>query len=111
VRRGIAVGLVVATVAGCGSGAIRGALDWKSGPQVTAQSASGVVQNTTGHSFTLDPKAMRLLDKDGRKVAARFGVGAAELPAHASARLDVRWKSGKPVRIDYGAGTLSLNSG
>jgi hypothetical protein len=54
---------------------------------------------------------MRLLDADGRKVAGKIEVGKDPLPAHGSTTLRATWKSGKPVRIDYGSGTLALPSG
>jgi hypothetical protein len=71
----------------------------------------GSVRNTTSHSVSLDPKSMRLLDADGRKVAGRIRTGATRLAAHASTTLRGTWRSGKPVRIDYGTGTLALPSG
>jgi hypothetical protein len=108
-RRGGVV-LLVLLLAGCGSGGIQGALDWKQPPAVSAHAARGVVRNTTSRSFTLDTHSMRLLDDQGRKVKGRFAVSPARLPANGTASLHVTWKSGKPVRIDYGAGTLALGS-
>lgn len=110
-RRGISVALCAVALAGCGSTGIQGTLDWRATPQVSGQSLHGVVQNTTSHSVALDPKSMRLLDDRGRKVAARIQVGSRSVPAHGSAPLSATWKSGKPVRIDYGSGTLALPSG
>ena len=109
-RRTTVIGLAALLVAGCGGGGLRQTLEWKSGPDLTAHAASGVVENTTGHDVDLDPKAMRLLDADGRKVPGRFQVGESTLAAHASTPLRATWKSGKPVRIDYGTGALPLPS-
>ena len=103
--------LLPLAVAGCGSGGLEGSLAWQSGPATRAHSAGGVVRNTTGHSVDLDPHSMRLLDADGRKVAGHFGLGATHLPAHSTTTLSVTWKSGKPVRIDYGSGALRLTTG
>jgi hypothetical protein len=103
--------VALALVAGCGSGsAIEGTLGWTSAPAVGAHAVNGTVQNTTSHSVTLDPKAMRFLDADGRKVAGRVRAGSTRLAAHASTTLRGTWKTGKPVRIDYGTGTLALPS-
>jgi hypothetical protein len=110
VRRAIGIWVLVAAFAGCGSGGLRGSLEWSSGPVVHANSAGGVVRNTTGHSVDLDPHSLRLLDANGRKVAGHFSVTQTHLAKHATSALDVRWKSGKPVRIDYGAGALLLTS-
>ncbi|MFL5840426.1 MAG: hypothetical protein ACJ77Z_08240 [Thermoleophilaceae bacterium] len=96
-------------VGGCGSG-LEGTLAWKSDPVAGAHAVSGSVRNTTSHPVSLDPKAMRFLDSDGRKVAGRIRTGTARLAAHASTTLRGTWKSGKPVRIDYGTGTLALPS-
>jgi hypothetical protein len=70
----------------------------------------GRIHNTTSHSVSLPPKSMRLLDDRGRKVAGRIRVGRSELAAGGSTGLRATWKAGKPVRIDYGAGTLALPS-
>jgi hypothetical protein len=111
VRRGICIALAGLALAGCGGTGLRGTLEWSGSPSTGPQSVSGTVRNTTSHSVDLNPGAMRLLDKDGRSVAGRIEVGAQRLAAHASTRLTARWKAGKPVRIDYGAGTLALPSG
>jgi hypothetical protein len=104
-------GLVALVLAGCGSGgAIEGTLAWKSGPVVGSHSVNGSVRNTTSHSVALNPKSMRLLDAGGRKVKGRISAGSDPLPAHASTILRATWKSGKPVRIDYGSGALALPS-
>ena len=108
--RRVSAALVVLAVGGCGSSGIEGTLRWGSPPSVVRHSAQGVVKNTTSHAQTLSPKSMRLLDDRGRRVAGRISVGASPLAAHASTTLRVTWKSGKPVRIDYGAGTLALPS-
>jgi hypothetical protein len=105
-----ACALLAVLVVGCGSSGIEGTLQWSSPPSVSGHGARGVVKNTTSHSQALDPKSMRLLDDGGRKVAGRIRVGESALPAHASTTLLATWKSGKPVRIDYGAGTLALPS-
>jgi hypothetical protein len=107
----IAAVVVVVVVGGCGGGGIEGTLAWTSDPVVGAHSLNGSVRNTTSHSVALGPKSMRLLDADGRKVKGRISVGMDPLPAHASTTLRATWKSGKPVRIDYGSGTLALPSG
>src|SRR5690242_10492435 len=108
-RRGILIVLVCA-LAGCGGGGLEGVLAWDGDPVVNDGSAGGRVRNTTSHSVDLNPKTMRLLDDRGRKVAGRIRVGDGVLAAHASTALHASWKSGKPVRIDYGAGALPLTS-
>jgi hypothetical protein len=103
--------VALAVVVGCGSGsAIEGTLGWTSAPAVGMHAVNGTVRNTTSHAVTLDAKAMRFLDGDGRKVAGRIRTGTPRLAAHASTTLSGTWKSGKPVRIDYGTGTLALPS-
>jgi hypothetical protein len=104
-------GLVALVLAGCGGGStIQGTLAWSSDPVVRPFSVNGSVRNTTSHSVALNPKSMRLLDADGRKVKGRISAGSDPLPAHASTTLRAGWKSGKPVRIDYGTGALALPS-
>ena len=100
---------------GCGSTGFEGTLEWAQPPSVSAHSLHGRIRNTTSHSVTIDPKTTRLLDDHGRKVPGRVEVGGAAststtLPAKGSGGLTATWKSGKPVRIDYGAGTLALPS-
>src|SRR4051794_38886868 len=95
--------------AGCGSG-LEGTLAWTSDPVVAAHSVNGSVKNTTSHSVAVGAKTMRLLDADGRKVSARIRIGSSRIPAHGTTTLRATWKSGKPVRIDYGTGTLALPS-
>jgi hypothetical protein len=108
--------VALAALAGCGSGGIEGTLQWQGNPVVHSSggsagaTAAGTIRNTTSHSVTLAARQMRLLDDRGTKVAGRVRVGSSELAAGASTRLVARWKSGKPVRIDYGAGTLALPS-
>jgi hypothetical protein len=102
--------VAIVIVGGCGTGGIQGTLRWDSAPTVSSHGAHGVVENTTSHSQPLSPKSMRLLDDRGRRVAGRITVGDSPLRAHASTTLRVSWKSGNPVRIDYGAGTLALPS-
>jgi hypothetical protein len=108
--------VLLVALAGCGSSGLEGTLQWRADPRIRANgsaggaSATGVVHNTTSHSVSLDPKRMRLLDDHGRKVTGRIRVGQPELGAGSSTLLTARWKSGKPVRIDYGAGTLALPS-
>lgn len=108
--RRAAVTAALVLLAGCGSTELQGVLTWKGEPTVRSGSASGQVENTTSHSVDLNTKAMRLLDDHGRKVAGRFTVGTGVLRAHSTTSLGASWKSGKPVRIDYGAGTLALPS-
>jgi len=108
VRHAIAIAGVALVLAGCGSGGLRGSLEWSDGPSVSGRSVSGTVRNTTGHTVDLNPHALRLLDENGRKVKGRFSVGQTTLPAHAKTTLEARWTSGKPVRIDYGSGALRL---
>jgi len=108
-RRVILIVLVCALV-GCGGGGLEGVLAWDDDPVVTDGSVSGRVRNTTSHSVDLNPKTMRLLDDRGRKVPGRIRVGDEVLAVHASTALRATWKSGKPVRIDYGAGALPLTS-
>jgi hypothetical protein len=110
VRHAIVIAVVGLAVAGCGSGGLRGSLEWSQGPSVSGHSASGVVRNTTGHTVELDPHALRLLDDEGRKVKGRFSVGKTSVPSHGTTRLEARWRSGQPVRIDYGSGALAIPS-
>lgn len=116
-RGGFSFVLVLALLvgAGCGGSGIEGTLEWQGTPRVSSGELHGTARNTTSHSVTLDSKAWRLLDERGRKVVARIRVGGAagstSLDAGASARIDASWKSGKPVRLDYGAGALALPSG
>jgi hypothetical protein len=102
--------VLLAVLAGCGSSGIEGTLQWEQPPAVSGRSLNGTVRNTTSHSVSLDSKSMRLLDDRGRKVGARIRVGVAKLASGASTGVRATWKSGKPVRIDYGAGTLALPS-
>lgn len=107
-RAGIAL---VVVLAGCGGSGIEGTLQWAQPPAVSGRSLSGSIQNMTSHTVKVDSKSMRLLDDRGRKVAGRIRLnGSDRLPSGASARLTATWKSGQPVRIDYGAGTLALPS-
>jgi hypothetical protein len=102
--------VLLAALAGCGGSGLEGTLQWARPPAVSGHSLSGTLQNKTSHSVSLDPKSMRLLDDHGRKVGARIRLTDSELAAGASTSLRASWKSGKPVRIDYGAGTLALPS-
>jgi hypothetical protein len=97
-------------LAGCGGGGLQGTLQWAQPPALSGHSLNGSVQNRTSHSQSLDPKSMRLLDDHGRKVDGRIRVTNSRLGAGASTSLTATWKSGKPVLIDYGAGTLALPS-
>lgn len=97
-------------VAGCGDNGIEGTFRWQVDPHVGAHALNGRAENTTSHSLTLDPHAMRLLDDHGRKVAGRIHVAPADVPAHTATAISATWKSGNPVRIDYGSGTLALPS-
>jgi hypothetical protein len=109
-RRTVPVLLALA-LAGCSGSTLEGTLRWQANPRVSGHALRGRVQNTTSHSLTLDPKAMRLLDDRGNRVGGRVRVSASDLPAHAATTLRATWKSGNPVRIDYGTGTLALPSG
>ena len=102
--------ILLVALGGCGNGGIEGTLKWEQPPSVSANSLKGGIQNTTSHSVALDPKSMRLLDDNGKKVAGRIRVASNDLSAGASTRLNATWKAGNPVRIDYGAGTLALPS-
>ena len=102
--------VLLVAVAGCGSSGIKGTLQWEQPPTVSARALSGSVQNATSHSVTLNAKSMRLLDDRGKKVAGSIRVDREELAAGESTGLRATWKSGDPVRIDYGAGTLPLPS-
>jgi hypothetical protein len=104
------IAAVVVVVGGCGNSAIEGTLAWSSDPVVGRHSLNGSIRNTTSHSVALHPKSMRLLDADGRKVKGRISAGTDPVRAHASTTLRATWKSGKPVRIDYGTGALALPS-
>jgi hypothetical protein len=106
-KRVACIGLFV--LAGCGSG-LEGTLAWDGDPSLGPHSLNGSLKNTTSHSVAIGPKTMRLLDSNGHKVSARIRVTAGDLSAGASTPLRATWKSGKPVRIDYGSGTLALPS-
>jgi hypothetical protein len=101
---------LLVALAGCGSSGLEGTLQWEQPPAVSARSLDGTIHNRTSHSVSLDSKSMRLLDDDGKKVGGRIRVGRSELASGSSTSLRATWKSGKPVRIDYGAGTLALPS-
>jgi hypothetical protein len=108
--------LSATVLAGCGGSGLQGTLAWKHKPAVftrpgsSSHSVAGFVRNTTSHAVDLDARQMRLLDADGRKVTGRIQLRSAHLPAGASTALAATWRSGKPVRIDYGAGALALPS-
>jgi hypothetical protein len=102
--------VLLLALAGCGGSGLEGTLQWAQPPAVSGHSLRGSVQNTTSHSVSLDPKSMRLLDDHGRKVGGRIRVTNTKVAAGASTNVTATWKSGKPVRIDYGAGTLALPS-
>ena len=108
-RRAIAI-LALAVLAGCGNSGIEGTLGWDGDPDVTAHSLNGTLKNNTSHSVNSNAKSMRLLDADGRKVTARIRVRTDKIPAHGTTSITATWKSGKPVRIDYGTGALPLPS-
>ena len=108
-RRGISLLLAIGLTA-CGSTTLEGTLAWQGLPRVGARSLQGRLHNTTSHAVTLNPKQMRLLDVKGRRVPGRIRVGTGELAAHAVTSLTATWKTGNPVRIDYGSGTLALPS-
>jgi hypothetical protein len=110
------IGLVALAAAGCGGGsALKGSLEWRKPPAAFndpggGKTVAGFVRNTTGHSVDLDVRQMRLLDAEGRKVRGRIQVKRARLAPHEATPLVATWKSGKPVRIDYGTGALALPS-
>jgi hypothetical protein len=101
---------LVAGLVGCGGSGLEGTLDWAQPPAVSGRSVKGSIENKTSHSVSLDAGSMRLLDDRGRKVAGRIRVASSQLASGAATSLTARWKSGDPVRIDYGAGTLALPS-
>jgi hypothetical protein len=109
-RRRLAVPIALFALAGCGSSGIEGVFEWAQPPRVGANSLQGTLHNTTSHSEDLSTSAMRLLDDRGRKVVAKFHAGATSVPAHGSTTVTATWKSGTPVRFDYGAGALALPS-
>jgi hypothetical protein len=106
--------VVVVALAGCGGSAIEGTLEWAQPPSLASHSLSGPIRNKTSHSVKLDATSMRLLDDRGRKLPGQIRVAGSaasiSLAAGASTDLAASWKSGKPVRIDYGSGTLALPS-
>lgn len=105
------VGIVlVLALAGCGGSGLEGTLQWADPPSVSGRSLRGTLENTTSHSVSLDAKRMRLLNDNGEKVPARIRVGRSSLGSGASTSVSASWKSGNPVRIDYGSGTLALPS-
>lgn len=108
-KRLACIGAAAWVVGGCGSG-LEGTLAWERDPVVRAHSLTGSVRNTTSHSVTLDPKAMRLLDGEGRKVPGRIFTSEERLGKGATSSFRATWKSGTPVRIDYGSGALALPS-
>jgi hypothetical protein len=108
-RRVVALSALALALGACGSG-LEGTLAWDGDPALRPHSLNGSLKNTTSHSVAVNPKAMRLLDSDGRKVASRIRLAAGDLGAGESTPLRASWKSGKPVRIDYGTGTLPLPS-
>ncbi|MEA2495195.1 MAG: hypothetical protein QOJ29_3106 [Thermoleophilaceae bacterium] len=108
--RGISLSVLALTLASCGGSGIEGTLQWAQPPAVSGRSVNGSLQNTTSHSVTVEAKRIRLLDDRGRKVAARIRLSSTDLAAGASTSVSATWKSGKPVRIDYGSGTLALPS-
>jgi hypothetical protein len=97
-------------LAGCGGGGLEGTLQWAQPPALSGRALNGSVVNRTSHSQSLNPRSMRLLDDHGRKLDGHIRVANSQLAAGASTSLTATWKSGKPVRIDYGAGTLALPS-
>jgi hypothetical protein len=104
-------GLALAlALGGCGSSGIQGTLEWQGSPVIRPHVLRGVLHNTTSHSVSLDPGAMRLLNDRGQKVRARIRASTSSLPAHGTASVSATWKAGDPVRIDYGEGTLPLRS-
>ena len=109
--RAVAILVLALAVGGCGSSGIEGTLAWVNDPAVSPHALNGTARNTTSHSVTLSAKGMRLLDADGKKVAARFRLSKERLEKGGTAVVSATWKSGKPVRIDYGSGTLALPSG
>jgi len=115
-RRVTGLVLALVAVAGCGNSGIQGTLVWRTPPTVRAQAGrspgivEGIVRNTTSHGVRIDPRQMRLLDADGHKVKATIRIGRPQLPPGGAAALGATWSAGKPVRIDYGAGTLALTS-
>ena len=102
--------VLVVALAGCGGSGLEGTLAWERPPTLSRHAVTGSVQNKTSHSVTLDPRRMRLLDDRGSRVAGRIRVGTTKLATRASTGLRASWRSGSPVRIDYGAGTLALPS-
>jgi hypothetical protein len=105
------VGIVcLVALAGCGGSGIEGTLRWEQPPTVSGHSVSGSVQNTTSHSVTLSAKSMRLLDDRGNKVRGTIRLDRSVVSPGDSTVLRATWKSGNPVRIDYGSGTLALPS-
>jgi hypothetical protein len=109
--------LALAALPGCGgNSAIKQSLAWRKPPSEFTSPGSkrhtvaGIVKNTTSHTVNLDVRNMRLLDDQGRKVKGRIQIRRARLPAGGTTPLVATWKAGKPVRIDYGAGTLALTS-
>ena len=101
---------MLVVLAGCGGSGIEGTLRWEQPPTVSGRALNGSIQNTTSHAVTLDEKSMRLLDDHGKKVASKIRIDRSELASGESTSLRASWKSGNPVRIDYGAGTLALPS-
>jgi hypothetical protein len=115
------IALALAALAGCGGGsALKGTLEWQGAPERyfdhtrASNGVMGTLRNTTSHDVALDPKAMRLLDADGKKVRAKILLGRSgktSLKAGGAAQLAATWQSGDPVRLDYGGGTLQLPPG
>lgn len=106
--RRLAAILTLLALAGCGNSGIQGVLEWAAPPRVSERTLSGTLRNTTSHAEPLSAGEIRLLDEHGRRVRARIHVSTTSLSAHATAVIRATWRSGSPVRIDYGAGTLPL---
>lgn len=120
VLRGFLIGFAALALAGCGGSGSQDALEWSGEPYRYLDrtrgvlSLAGTVRNTTSDEVRLDPKKIRLLDADGRKVPAEVLVGAGgvtTIAPHGLGRVGARWTKGEPTRLDYGAGTLQLPPG
>jgi hypothetical protein len=111
VLRGLAIATASLAIAGCGGSGLKGTLAWDGTPDRTANALRGTIVNTTSNTVTVDPKTMRLLDDDGRKVAARIRLAKTKVPPGGTTAVTATWRKGDPTRLDYGAGTLQLPGG
>src|SRR3954453_17126590 len=98
--------VVLVALAGCGSSAIEGTLEWAQSPSLSSHSLRGQVRNTPSHPVTVDARSMRLLDDHGRKLPGQMrvagGAGSPELAAGGGTPPPGSGKRGKTWGIGQG---------